>query len=107
MTQPNDLPPLPEPMRKSGQQISYDGADKAFCDMFSIEQMTAYGHQCAEAAVERERARCKDEVWKAVQHIMDIEKSARDTHGEATSAERHRYAVLVLMDVREALLQIK
>lgn len=48
MTQPNDLPPLPEPTFR----------DHAWDGLYTEHKMTAYGLQCAEAAVERERARC-------------------------------------------------
>lgn len=32
---------LPEPFRKQGQQLSYDGCDKAFCDLWCKEQLEA------------------------------------------------------------------
>ncbi len=86
----HQLPNLPGPMRKSGQQISYDGADKAFCDMFSIEQMTAYGLQCAEAAVERERARCWEEVASMAANLR------KATH--PVSSQEHRDYAANLME---------
>ena len=54
------LPPLPAPFRKQGQQMSYDGCDKAFFDCYSSDQMQAYGQQCRaealeEAAIDAER----------------------------------------------------
>lgn len=55
MTQPNDLPPLPETAHCECEIV--DGV-ATFYRLWTAEHMTAYGHQCAEAAVERERARC-------------------------------------------------
>lgn len=50
------LPPLPTPLRKSGQQMSNDGNDKAFFDCYSNEQMTAYGQACRVDLLELVRA---------------------------------------------------
>lgn len=33
---------LPAPSRAQGQQIAYDGYDKAFCNFYSIEQMVEF-----------------------------------------------------------------
>ena len=33
---------LPKPFRAQGQQISYDGDDKSFCDLYSKEQMVEF-----------------------------------------------------------------
>jgi len=54
MTDAVKLPTMPEPYRKSGQQMSYDGYDKAHCHLFSISQLHAYAIQ----AVIAERDRC-------------------------------------------------
>ena len=34
---------MPEPFRKQGQQMAYDGDDKVFFDCFSADQLRAYG----------------------------------------------------------------
>ena len=47
----DNLPPLPEPTRKQGQQMSYDGEDTVFFDCYSNLQMLAYGKECARAAL--------------------------------------------------------
>jgi len=44
--------PLPQPTLKSGQQMCYDGYDKAFFDCFDPRQMIEYGKSCREAALE-------------------------------------------------------
>jgi hypothetical protein len=43
---------LPPPFRASGRQLSYDGNDKAFCHLYSIEQVVEFAElivrECAE-----------------------------------------------------------
>ncbi len=43
---------LPIPFRAQGQQIASDGDDKAFCDLYSKEQMLAYG-KASELAIDK------------------------------------------------------
>ncbi len=43
---------LPTPFRAQGQQIASDGDDKAFCDLYSKEQMLAYG-KASELAIDK------------------------------------------------------
>lgn len=59
-----EMPELPEPFRASGAQISYDGDDRAFCDLFNREQMREYG-----AAVREACARIVDGVCPAHDQI--------------------------------------
>ena len=48
------FPDLPTPCRASGQQICYDGYDKAFCDMYSNDQMYEYAKLVLEAYISKE-----------------------------------------------------
>jgi len=45
----DNLPPLPAPARRQGQQMSYDGDDTAFFDCYSNSQMQAYARAAIEA----------------------------------------------------------
>lgn len=47
---------LPAPFRAQGQQIASDGDDKAFCDLYSKEQMLAYG-KASELAIDKTRVK--------------------------------------------------
>lgn len=47
-----NLPELPKPFKKQGQQMSYDGDDKVFFDCYTIAQMKEYGELCRQAAIE-------------------------------------------------------
>lgn len=71
------LPPMPEPYRKSGQQMSYDGYDKAHCHLFSIEQLRAYAIQ----AVMQERERCAKICREHCEDAFEVSfKDYEDTH---------------------------
>ena len=39
-------PKLPEPFKKQGQQMSFDGDDKVFFDCYTKVQMQEYGELC-------------------------------------------------------------
>lgn len=84
MTQPNDLPPLPEPTWIT-PGYRYEGAM-----IYTAEHMAAYGLQCAEAAVERERARC----WREV--VTMANKCREATKPESTQEHRDYAATLLL-----------
>lgn len=47
---------LPKPFRVQGQQISYDGYDKAFCDLYSVEQINKFAkliiEECSELTLD-------------------------------------------------------
>lgn len=45
----DNLPPLPAPARRQGQQMSYDGDDTAFFDCYSNSQMQDYARAAIEA----------------------------------------------------------
>lgn len=45
-------PKLPEPFRKQGQRMSYDGDDKVFFDCYTISQMKDFGKLCRLYALE-------------------------------------------------------
>jgi len=45
-------PKLPEPFRKQGQQMSYNGDDKVFFDCYTIAQMKDYGELCRQHALD-------------------------------------------------------
>jgi len=49
---------LPPPFRAQGQQLSYNGDDKVFCDLYSIEQVVEFAElivkECM-AAVQEEK----------------------------------------------------
>lgn len=65
---PDQLPPLPEPETLGSSRFGslYKGHTDA--------AMTAYGLQCAEAAVERERARCHHIVASMVKVVKETER---------------------------------
>jgi len=77
---PDQLPPLPEPQSTLDKNLSIGEIRGAVAHTDAA--MTAYGLQCAEAAVERERARCA-----AVCH--DVAKNE--------AGRRHHYASSVAM----------
>lgn len=81
MTAPDDqtvLPELPEPARRAGQQMCYDGWDKAFFDCFDPSQMRAYGEACANAAAAKERTRCARASKEALLHLSVEERTSGD-----------------------------
>jgi predicted S18 family serine protease len=104
MTQPNDLPPLPELPRADGDFSENNGALSFTYTQAKMQAYaTAYGLQCAEAAVERYAA----QVRQAVQEIMDQEKSLRNVHEKDERYVQHQYAICTCIDIKERLLQIK
>ena len=74
MTQPNDLPPLPEPAWIT-PGYRYEGAM-----VYTAEHMTAYGLQCAEAAVERERAKFKERIFSMAAALKGDEPGSSASH---------------------------
>ena len=97
---PDQLPPLPE----SGASAGWPYSTPSWEPAYNAAQMTAYGLQCAEAAVERYAAK----VREAVQAVMEEEKRERDRAVSGSDAvEMHRYAIYTCIDIKERLLQIK
>lgn len=103
MTQPNDLPPLPEPdiestqCRESTMRVDYITSHSSI-------QMTAYGLQCAEAAVERYAA----QVRAALKAQIQDERLARDAEkADDWRKSQHTYAIGSHLEFGERLLQIK
>ena len=45
------IPKLPEPFRKQGQQMSYDGDDCVFCDCWAKEQVLAIQEEAYKAGM--------------------------------------------------------
>ena len=76
MTQPNDLPPLPESISSYEAVCLAGGAHQ----LYSADHMTAYGLQCAEAAVERERAKFKERIFSMVEALKVDEPGSSASH---------------------------
>jgi len=74
---PDQLPPLPSPGIHAG-------------GIYNEAKMHAYGLQCAEAAVERERARCKE--------IVDAMAALLRTADSPDSLKQYRYYAAHLVD---------
>lgn len=78
---PDQLPPLPEPETLGSSR--FGSLFKGHTDA----AMTAYGLQCAEAAVERERARCREAVASMRRQLRldDPSETLRQCHGFAAN----------------------
>lgn len=86
---PDQLPPLPEPYRPYQPKILFSRSSlDAVPATFLADQMTAYGLQCAEAAVERERARCLLETESMLETL--------DLAGEDSGKSHRVYAAGLL-----------
>lgn len=105
MTQPNDLPPLPLLPSADG---AYNEDNGAWSDTYHVDKMrayaTAYGLQCAEAAVERYAAK----VREAVTAVAEKEKAIRSQHTQASNEFwKADYAAWTCIEIKNRLLDIR
>lgn len=70
---------LPKPFRAQGQQISYDGNDKAFCHLYSNTQMVEFAEliikEClVKITQEQERAEQNWQCLNGVRVVYELQK---------------------------------
>ena len=66
-----NLPKLPEPFKKQGQQMSYDGNDKVFFDCYTITQMQDYGELHRQHALDKAIELVQFLRYNSVDYIID------------------------------------
>lgn len=111
--------PLPTPFRRSGQQMAYDGDDKAFFDCYTNQQMLAYGEACRQEALKDAAAKdhpdehpikvgdSKFEGWYSQQHLNLAEKGIKQIAREAYEAGLNEPAQPAAWVVKSELLDLQ
>ena len=66
-----NLPKLPKPFKKQGQQMSYDGDDKVFFDCYTITQIQEHGELCRQHALDEAIELVDLLRYNSVDYIVD------------------------------------